>query len=644
MDDFQLSPQDVKVLVVDDEAQNAFLLAEIIGEQGYQTAVAINGREALEKVASEKPSVVLLDVMMPDIDGFEVCRRIKSQPKTMFLPVIMITALSASEHRRRGVEAGADEFITKPPDEQELLTRIRSLARIYYLHQGLVASNRQLRVMVEERTQELDLATQELQKLLEERVHFSGSLVPQPVQHLSPAEGDEDAAVAGADDGVDVEDREAILGFKRRLMSRLSDSLEGRTDLSRTDEMIALLSQRLASIYEASELRLPTAARQKLFGEIVDDILGYGPIEPLLADDTVTEIMVNGPDLIYTEHKGRLSRTKFRFDDDEHVLRIIDRIIRPLGRRVDRKYPMVDARLPDGSRVNAIIPPCALAGPTITIRKFGKDKLTVENLIEFGSMTPQMAQFLEACVLSRVNIVVSGGTGSGKTTLLNVLSSFIPPEERIVTIEDSAELQLHQEHVVPLEANPADVDGSGEVTIRMLVKNSLRMRPDRIVVGEVRGGEALDMLQAMNTGHDGSLTTIHANSPRDTLARMETLTLMSGMELPLKVVRAQIASAIELIVQQARLRDGSRKVIGISEVQGMEGDTIILSDIFVFQDTGMKDGSVTGDLVPTGIRPKFTEKLEIHGHHLPADVFMTPAQLEQLSPTRRRGGRSGRGG
>jgi pilus assembly protein CpaF len=374
-----------------------------------------------------------------------------------------------------------------------------------------------------------------------------------------------------------------------------------------------------------------------LFREVVDDILGYGPIEPLLADPNVTEIMVNGPHLVYAEQKGRLTRTNVQFDDDDHVLRVIDRIIRPLGRRVDRKTPMVDARLPDGSRVNAIIAPCALDGPSVTIRKFSKDRLTVQNLINFGSISEEMAKFLEACVRARVNIIVSGGTGSGKTTLLNVLSSFIPPEERIVTIEDSAELQLHQEHVVRMETKPADLDGSGEVSIRLLVKNSLRMRPDRIVVGEVRSGEALDMLQAMNTGHDGSLTTIHANSPRDTMARLETLVLMAGMDLPLKVVRAQIASAVDLIVQQARLRDGSRKVINITEVQGMEGDIIVMGDIFAFKETGMEDGKVMGELEPTGIRPKFSEKLEVAGFHLPPEIFMKPVQQpQQESKSRRR--------
>ncbi len=637
LDQFQPPPNQIKVLIVDDMVLNAELLAEILQEEGYKTVIASSGQEALEKVASEKPNIVLLDVMMPDLDGFEVCRRIKSNPASLFLPVILVTALSAVEHRVRGAQVGADEFITKPPDEQELLSRIRSLTRLQFLHNALEASNRQLREVLEERTRQLEEATQELQKLLEQKAHFSPELVPaswgspvavEPVPH----EIIEDRAGRPALP----EDQQSIRDFKRRLMSRLSDTLEGRTDLSRTPEMVSLLSQRLAAIYEASGLKLPDELRARLFREIVDDILGYGPIEPLLADPTVTEVMVNGPRMVYVEQKGRLFKTDIQFDDDDHVLRVIDRIIRPLGRRVDRKSPMVDARLPDGSRVNAIIPPCALDGPTITIRKFSKNKLTVQDLINLGSLTPEMAQFLEACVRSRVNIIVSGGTGSGKTTLLNVLSSFIPEDERIVTIEDSAELQLHQEHVVRLEAKPADVDGTGEVTIRQLVKNALRMRPDRIVVGEVRSGEALDMLQAMNTGHDGSLTTIHANSPRDTIARLETLVLMAGMDLPLKVVRAQIASAIDLIIQQARLRDGSRKVIGIAEVQGMEGDVVVLSDIFTFKEKGMDNGRVIGELVPTGIRPKFTEKLEVHGYTLPANIFLTPEQQEHFSSSRRK--------
>lgn len=353
-----------------------------------------------------------------------------------------------------------------------------------------------------------------------------------------------------------------------------------------------------------------------------DELLGYGPIQPFLDDDTITEVMVNGPNLVYIERGGKISQTEARFHDDAHVTRVIKRIIEPIGRRVDRHNPMVDARLPDGSRVNAIIPPSAIDGPSITIRKFGKHKLTVEDLIRLESLAPEMAEFLRGCVGARLNIVVSGGTGSGKTTLLNVLSAFIPEYERIVTIEDSAELRLHQTHVVRLESVPGENDGTGRVVIRDLVRNALRMRPDRIVVGECRGGEALDMLQAMNTGHDGSLTTIHANSPRDALARLETLCLMAGMDLPLKAIRQQVAAAVDLIVQQARLRDGSRKVVQVSEVQGMEGDTVIMQDVFVFHEIGMDDdGKIVGVMKGTGIRPKFSPRLETSGFRLGPEVF-----------------------
>jgi pilus assembly protein CpaF len=336
----------------------------------------------------------------------------------------------------------------------------------------------------------------------------------------------------------------------------------------------------------------------------------------------VTEVMVNGPKKVYIEKKGQLVRTAVVFEDTNHVQRVIDRIILPLGRRIDPDSPTVDARLPDGSRVNAVIPPVAIDGASITIRKFSRDKLTTKQLIEFGSLTASMAEFLRVCVISRLNIVISGGTGSGKTTLLNVLSGFIPEDERIVTIEDAAELQLQQDHIVRMETKVANVEGKGAVTVRDLVRNSLRMRPDRIVVGECRGGEALDMLQAMNTGHDGSLTTIHANTPRDSLSRLETLVLMAGMELPVKVIRQQVSSAIDLIVQQSRLKDGARKVTAITEVAGMEGDTIVLTDIFRYEQTGVTtDGKVVGALKPTGIRPLFTPRLEAAGFKLPPEVF-----------------------
>jgi pilus assembly protein CpaF len=638
LESFQPVPNKAKILVVDDEPAILQALGDYLDADGYQVALAHDGEEAWEKITSEDISLVLTDVMMPGLDGFGLCQRIKGTPATVFLPVVLVTALARTEDRVKGAQAGADDFITKPPDELELLTRIKSLLRIKALHDALEASNQKLRDVLAERTQQLDQATKELQRLLEEKAHFSTSLAPVASHDGSMPKGRPASKTAPVADGsVPGEvDAQALQDFKHRLLSRLAGSLEGRTDLSRTPEMVALLSERLAEIYEASDLRLSAETRQQLFREIVDEILGYGPIEPLLADQDVSEVMVNGPNLVYVERSGRVTKTDVVFDDNDHVLRIIDRIIRPLGRRVDRKSPMVDARLPDGSRVNAIIAPCALAGPTITIRKFSVDKLTVKDLIGFGSVTSPMAEFLEACVRARLNIVVSGGTGSGKTTLLNVLSSFIPEDERIVTIEDSAELQLHQEHVVPLETAAADLDGSGEVTIRDLVKNALRMRPERIVVGEVRGGEALDMLQAMNTGHDGSLTTIHANTPRDTIARLETLVLMAELDLPLKVVRAQIASAVDLIVQQARLKDGSRKVINITEVQGMEGDVVVLSDIFTFKERGMDDGRVVGEMEATGIRPKFSPKLELSGFSLPAEMFMPASGLRQPNHRSRR--------
>ncbi|MBE0687903.1 MAG: CpaF family protein [Anaerolineaceae bacterium] len=374
--------------------------------------------------------------------------------------------------------------------------------------------------------------------------------------------------------------------------------------------------------YQSLNIKLPQTIQDQLFKEILDEILGFGPLQSLLEDHTISEVMVNGPNSVYIEQKGKLVKTGITFEDDDAVLRIIEKIIMPLGRRIDSDTPTVDARLPDGSRVNAVIPPVAIDGPTITIRKFEKGRLSIDQLIEFGSVTRNMAKFLEACVISRLNIMISGGTGSGKTTLLNVLSRFIPPAERIVTIEDAAELQLQQEHVVRMETKPPNIEGKYQVSIRELVRNSLRMRPDRIIVGEVRGGEALDMLQAMNTGHDGSLTTLHANSPRDALSRLETLCLMAGMDLPIGVIREQVASAIDLIVQQSRLSDGSRKITSITEVAGMEGQTIVMTDIFKFEKTGITpEGKVIGELKPTGIRPFFTPRLEQNGFMLGPEVF-----------------------
>jgi len=367
---------------------------------------------------------------------------------------------------------------------------------------------------------------------------------------------------------------------------------------------------------------LPQNARQRVIGEVYDEVHGYGPIQPLIGDDTLTEIMVNGPKQVYAERDGQLFITDIVFRDDAHVMRIIDRIVSPLGRRIDEASPLVDARLPDGSRVNAIIPPLSIVGPCLNIRKFSRTPYTADDLINFGTMTAGMMAFLKACVIGRLNLIISGGTGSGKTTTLNVLSQFIPESERIVTIEDAAELRLHQDHVVRLEYRPPNLEGKGEITIRQLVRNSLRMRPDRIIVGEARGGEALDMLQAMNTGHDGSLSTAHTNSPRDTLSRLETMTLMAGMDLPSRAIREQIASAINLIIHQERFHDGSRKATHISEVQGMEGDVVVLQDLFLFERQGLdKNGKVMGHFRPTGLRPKFLSRLLSRGLSLPPDLF-----------------------
>lgn len=372
----------------------------------------------------------------------------------------------------------------------------------------------------------------------------------------------------------------------------------------------------------SEETPLSRSDREMILQDLMDEVLGYGPIQCFLDDDLVTEVMVNGPDQVYIEQRGKISLTDKVFHDNNHVLRIIEKIVAPLGRRIDESTPMVDARLPDGSRVNAIIPPLSLVGPTLTIRKFSRDPFTIDDLSGFDTLSQDMADFLEACVKARMNIIVSGGTGSGKTTTLNVLSSFIPDEERIVTIEDAAELQLRQEHIITLESRPPNIEGKGQVTIRDLVKNCLRMRPDRIVVGECRAGEALDMLQAMNTGHDGSLTTGHANSPRDILSRLETMVLMAGMDLPLRAIREQMASALDIIVQQARMRDGTRKITHITEVVGMEQEKITLQDIFLFIQTGVdSEGRVQGYHKPTGIMPKFIEQFDVLGIDMPREIF-----------------------
>ncbi|MBS1249146.1 MAG: putative conjugal transfer protein [Chloroflexi bacterium] len=419
-----------------------------------------------------------------------------------------------------------------------------------------------------------------------------------------------------------------------RIRQHFSEELARKLETLFGDFTKSQALEYLNEIYAQADVNLSDRLKKHIFQKVLDDLHGYGPIQALLKDESITEIMVNGPRDVYVERDGKLVKTNVIFEDDAHVKRVIDKIVLPLGRRVDADSPTVDARLPDGSRVNAVIPPVAIDGPSITIRKFSEDKLQVEDIIEFGSISRTMSNFLNACVVGRLNVVISGGTGSGKTTLLNILSGFIPSDERIVTIEDSAELQLHQDHVVRLETKPPTVEGEGEVTIRHLVRNSLRMRPDRIVVGEVRGGEALDMLQAMNTGHDGSLTTLHANTPRDALSRLETMSLMAGLDMPLDVIREQIASAVDVIVQQARLSDGSRKVTFITEVAGMEGNTIVMTDIFKFEQTKIDNGKIIGELKPTGMRPMFSERLVAAGFELSPEMF--GADIKSIMDSRRR--------
>jgi pilus assembly protein CpaF len=415
--------------------------------------------------------------------------------------------------------------------------------------------------------------------------------------------------------------RETYFDLKTRVQNRLLAELDPAMDVTRVGEVRRTIQELFEQILAEEKIVLTRAERHRLFENISAEILGFGPLQTLLEDETITEVMVNGAKNIYIEREGKIERVPVAFESDDHVMRIIDRIVAPLGRRIDESSPYVDARLPDGSRVNSVIPPISLVGPTITIRKFSKTPITLEQLVEFGTITPEALQFLKACVESRLNIVISGGTGSGKTTLLNVLSGFIPADERIVTIENAAELQLRQEHVVTLESRPPNIEGRGEVTIRQLVINSLRMRPDRIIVGEIRDEAALDMLQAMNTGHDGSMTTCHSNSPRDTLSRVETMTMMAGMELPIRAIREQVSAAIDLMVHQDRMRDGSRKVVNITEVTGMEGNVITTTDIFTFEQTGFENGRVVGELRPTGLRPKFMERIETSGIHLPPSIF-----------------------
>jgi pilus assembly protein CpaF len=415
--------------------------------------------------------------------------------------------------------------------------------------------------------------------------------------------------------------RDQYSDLKNRIQAKLIAELDPSMDVSQTAEMRNTIQEMFETMLQEEQIVLTRNERRKLFEQIVAEILGYGPLEQFLTVEGITEIMVNGPKNVYIERSGKVHKVNAKFDNDEHLMRIIERIVSPLGRRIDEGSPMVNARLPDGSRVNAVIPPISLIGPILTIRIFAKIPLTVNNLIEFGTVTGEAMEFLRAAVLSRVNILVSGGTGSGKTTTLNILSGYIDDDARIVTIEVAAELQLRQEHVITLEARPPNLEGKGEVTIRDMVVNSLRMRPDRIIVGEVRSGEALDMLQAMNTGHDGSMTTLHSNSPRDTMSRLETMVLMAGMDLPHRAIREQIASAIDLVVHQDRMRDGTRKITSISEVQGMEGDVITMSEIFRFEQTGIENGKVIGRLRPTGLRPKFMYKIQEAGIMLPPTIF-----------------------
>jgi pilus assembly protein CpaF len=415
--------------------------------------------------------------------------------------------------------------------------------------------------------------------------------------------------------------KDAYTDLKNRIQAKLIAELDPSMDVSQSPEMRTTIQEMFETMLLEEQIVLTRSEKQRLFEQIVAEILGYGPLERYLNLEGITEIMVNGPKSIYIEQAGKIIRVNETFDDNDHLMRIIERIVSPLGRRIDEGSPMVDARLPDGSRVNAVIPPISLVGPTLTIRIFAKIPLTIDNLLEFGTITREAVEFLKACVIAKVNVIISGGTGSGKTTLLNILSSFIPDGERIVTIENAAELQLRQEHIVTLEARPPNIEGRGEVTIRDLVVNSLRMRPDRIIVGEVRSGEALDMLQAMNTGHDGSMTTLHANAPRDMISRLETMVLMAGMDLPHRAIREQIASAVDLVVHEDRMRDGTRKITSISEIQGMEGDVITMSEIYRFEQTGFENGKVIGRLRPSGLRPKFMYKIQEAGIMLPPSIF-----------------------
>jgi pilus assembly protein CpaF len=418
------------------------------------------------------------------------------------------------------------------------------------------------------------------------------------------------------------QDYEQLRKIRRRLVDQFAKRAVSTADATHDASARHIIEEELPRALRTEDGVLPEAVRTELLRDVLNELFAFGPIQPLLDDPTITEVMVNRADRVYVERNGKTSRTTVRFDDDDHVQRIIDRILQPLGKRLDGTSPLVDARLPDGSRVNVVIPPVAIAGPCITIRKFSRTRLGMSDLVQFGSLTQVVADFLKACVQAHLNIVVCGGTGSGKTTLLNVLSGCIGADERIVTIEDAAELKLSQDHVITLEAKRAGSDKGAEVTIRELVRNALRMRPERIVVGECRGAEALDMLQAMNTGHDGSLTTLHANSPRDAISRIETMALMAGIDFPIRVIREQIGSAVHLLVHQARMRDGSRKVTHVTEIAGMEGDKVLMQELFRFKEVPTAAGAtVQGSLVPMGLRPQFMHKFESAGIHVAPDTF-----------------------
>jgi pilus assembly protein CpaF len=435
--------------------------------------------------------------------------------------------------------------------------------------------------------------------------------------HQEPADQAANLFVAESLTGVNAD----VYHIRDRVQRKLLAETEGGVNLSHGPQMRQMIETLFNQVLAEENLLYTRSVRNRLLDWVLDDIMGFGPLEPLLKDPSITEVMANGHKNIYIERNGKIEKTNVVFENEAHLMRIIDRIVSPLGRRVDEASPMVDARLPNGYRVNATIPPLSLDGPLLTVRKFAQTPYTAQDLIANGSMSPPLVAFLKACVQARVNMIISGGTGSGKTTLLNVVSAFIPSHERVVTIEDTAELQLKQEHVIRVEYRPPNVEGRGEVTIRQLVINALRMRPDRIIVGEARGGEALDMLQAMNTGHDGSMTTIHSNSPRDTLRRVETMVLMAGMELPLRAIREQVASAVDLVVHMERMRDGTRKVVQVSEVQGMEGESIVMQDLFQFEQTGITNGRVVGQLKSTGLRPKFAEKFALNNIELPVNIF-----------------------